>query len=77
MLRPSDSPQTLEQEERTASAEPLPAMAKRPRKPARTCVTKLFVLDTNVLRHDPASLFRLEVDDVYLPLGTLVVLDSN
>ncbi len=77
MLRPSDSPQTLEQEEQTASAEPLPAMAKRPRKPARTCVTKLFVLDTNVLMHDPSSLFRFEEHDLYLPMGTLEELDSN
>ncbi|MEK0434105.1 MAG: hypothetical protein RL369_154, partial [Pseudomonadota bacterium] len=29
-------------------------------------VTKLFVLDTNVLMHDPTSLFRFEEHDVYL-----------
>jgi PhoH-like ATPase len=28
---------------------------------------KLFVLDTNVLMHDPSSLFRFEEHDVYLP----------
>src|SRR5438067_8725066 len=29
--------------------------------------SKLFVLDTNVLMHDPSSLFRFEEHDVYLP----------
>jgi len=52
-------------------------MAKRPRKPARNRVTKLFVLDTNVLMHDPSSLFRFEEHDLYLPMGTLEELDSN
>ena len=32
-------------------------------------VTKLFVLDTNVLMHDPTSLFRFEEHDVFLPMG--------
>ena len=32
---------------------------------------KLFVLDTNVLLHDPTSLFRFEEHDVYLPMITL------
>ena len=32
---------------------------------------KLFVLDTNVLMHDPTSLFRFEEHDVYLPMTTL------
>ncbi len=45
-----------------------------PRVPART---KLFVLDTNVLMHDPASLFRFEEHDVYLPMMTLEELDNN
>ena len=38
---------------------------------------KLFVLDTNVLMHDPTSLFRFEEHDVYLPMVTLEELDSN
>src|SRR5258706_16356138 len=50
-------------------------------KPARTQrkpkVKKLFVVDTNVLMHDPRSLFRLEEHDVYLPIGTLEELDAN
>src|SRR5512145_16342 len=39
--------------------------------------TKLFVLDTNVLMHDPTSLFRFEEHDVYLPLFVLEELDNN
>ncbi|MGD9954109.1 MAG: PIN domain-containing protein, partial [Burkholderiales bacterium] len=53
-------------------------MAKQPRPPKkRLRVTKLFVLDTNVLMHDPTSLFRFEEHDVYLPIGTLEELDNH
>ena len=38
---------------------------------------KLFVLDTNVLMHDPTSLFRFEEHDIYLPMATLEELDNN
>ena len=38
---------------------------------------KLFVLDTNVLMHDPTSLFRFEEHDIYLPMVTLEELDAN
>ncbi len=51
-----------------------------PRKPAATkkpAVTKIFVLDTNVLMHDPSSLFRFEEHDVFLPIMTLEELDNN
>jgi len=46
---------------------------------ARTATpeTKLFVLDTNVLMHDPTSLFRFEEHDVYLPMFVLEELDNN
>jgi PhoH-like ATPase len=39
--------------------------------------TKLFVLDTNVLMHDPTSLFRFEEHDIFLPIMTLEELDNN
>ncbi len=39
--------------------------------------TKLFVLDTNVLMHDPMSLFRFEEHDIFLPMIVLEELDSN
>jgi PhoH-like ATPase len=40
-------------------------------------LTKLFVLDTNVLMHDPTSLFRFEEHDIYLPMVTLEELDNH
>ena len=39
--------------------------------------TKLFVLDTNVLMHDPTSLFRFEEHDLYIPMATLEELDNH
>ncbi len=39
--------------------------------------SKLFVLDTNVLMHDPTSLFRFEEHDVFLPMITLEELDGH
>jgi PhoH-like ATPase len=61
-----------------------PALAKR-RDPATvdaikrvpTAKRRLFVLDTNVLLHDPTSLFRFEEHDVYLPLIVLEELDQH
>jgi PhoH-like ATPase len=38
---------------------------------------KLFVLDTNVLLHDPMCLFRFEEHDVFLPMVVLEELDSH
>lgn len=39
--------------------------------------TKLFVLDTNVLLHDPTSLFRFEEHDIFLPMIVLEELDGQ
>jgi PhoH-like ATPase len=47
------------------------------RKADRVGSTKMFVLDTNVLMHDPTSLFRFEEHDVYLPMMTLEELDNH
>ena len=49
----------------------------RARKAARSGPTKLFVLDTNVLLHDPMSLFRFEEHDIYLPMIVLEELDGH
>jgi PhoH-like ATPase len=47
-------------------------------KPAKDIVERrLFVLDTNVLMHDPTSIFRFQEHDVYLPMVVLEELDSN
>jgi PhoH-like ATPase len=45
--------------------------------PVKTSTPKLFVLDTNVLMHDPTSLFRFEEHDIFLPMLTLEELDNN
>jgi PhoH-like ATPase len=54
-----------------------PAPAARPRRPRGDGPAKLFVLDTNVLMHDPTSLFRFEEHDVFLPMITLEELDGH
>jgi PhoH-like ATPase len=38
---------------------------------------RLFVLDTNVLMHDPMSLFRFAEHDVFIPIMVLEELDNN
>ncbi len=49
----------------------------RAKKKAHGAAVKLFVLDTNVLMHDPSALFRFEEHDVYLPMMTLEELDDH
>ena len=39
--------------------------------------TKLFVIDTNVMLHDPTCLYRFQEHDIYLPMATLEELDHN
>ncbi|HET7864161.1 MAG TPA: PhoH family protein [Burkholderiaceae bacterium] len=58
-------------------AAPAREPAPRARKPRGSGPVKLFVLDTNVLMHDPMSLFRFEEHDVYLPMITLEELDDH
>jgi len=59
-----------------AESTPYPAVTKT-RSPRKSKVKKLFVLDTNVLMHDPTSLFRFEEHDLYLPIATLEELDQH
>jgi PhoH-like ATPase len=66
---------------------PTPAGAPAPRLPRRssphapssksTGPAKLFVLDTNVLMHDPMCLFRFEEHDIFLPMIVLEELDGH
>ncbi len=68
MLKPHDvEPPAVE-------VESVPAV-KPPHKKAK--VKKLFVMDTNVLMHDPTSLFRFDEHDLYLPIATLEELDQH
>ena len=55
----------------------LEAKNERPKRTIRTGPPSLFVLDTNVLMHDPSSLFRFEEHDLYLPMTTLEELDNH
>ena len=70
--RPMDMPSGV------AEAPPVPRSgSSRSRKHRTTGPTKLFVLDTNVLMHDPMSLFRFEEHDVFLPMIVLEELDGH
>lgn len=42
-----------------------------------TTQRRLFILDTNVLMHDPTALFRFMEHDVYLPMVVLEELDAG
>ena len=59
---------------RNESKAPVP---EKPKRVVRTGPPSLFVLDTNVLMHDPSSLFRFSEHDLYLPMTTLEELDNH
>ena len=65
----------------SARSPALPVRTRKAARPAsagqRSAGSRLFVLDTNVLMHDPMSLFRFEEHDIYLPMIVLEELDSN
>jgi len=48
-----------------------------PKKSRHAGPGKLFVLDTNVLMHDPMCLFRFEEHDIFLPMIVLEELDDH
>ncbi|MFO1244328.1 MAG: PhoH family protein [Ramlibacter sp.] len=58
-------------------SQPAPQGAARPKKARSTGPAKLFVLDTNVLLHDPMCLFRFEEHDIFLPMIVLEELDGH
>ena len=60
-----------------AATKPPTQAAPRKRAPKREGPAKLFVLDTNVLMHDPMSIFRFDEHDIYLPMITLEELDGH
>ncbi|WP_435531585.1 PhoH family protein [Ramlibacter aurantiacus] len=62
---------------RKAAAAAPPEPKPRKAKPRSTGPAKLFVLDTNVLMHDPMCLFRFEEHDIFLPMIVLEELDSH
>jgi len=54
------------------SVESLPAEGT-----AATAQRRVFVLDTNVLMHDPAAIFRFEEHDIYIPMIVVEELDAG
>ena len=64
-------------EEPPAARRRAAAPAPKPKRAKPSGPTKLFVLDTNVLMHDPMSLFRFEEHDIFLPMIVLEELDGH
>lgn len=60
-----------------AVSTPVETSRRKRRSTKAPLVRRLFVLDTNVLMHDPTSLFRFEEHDVFLPMVTLEELDGH
>jgi PhoH-like ATPase len=81
VMRAPQSPQSLPNRPspaaRLAVVESKPQPTKTTKRLRSTGAPTLFVLDTNVLLHDPTSLFRFEEHDVFLPMMTLEELDSH
>ncbi|WP_295851731.1 PhoH family protein [uncultured Xylophilus sp.] len=73
---PATAPSTARGRMTRADA-PAAPKARRGRTAADSAQTKLFVLDTNVLLHDPMCLFRFEEHDIYLPMIVLEELDGH
>ncbi len=59
----------------TAARRPAGAGGSRGRRPKPT--RRIFVLDTNVLMHDPTAIFRFEEHDIYIPMIVLEELDAG
>jgi PhoH-like ATPase len=59
----------------TVAARPARAAAVKARK--SLAERRIFVLDTNVLMHDPTSIFRFEEHDIYIPMTVLEELDAG
>ncbi|WP_427999700.1 PhoH family protein [Acidovorax sp.] len=61
----------------TAAAAPASRTSGSTKRARPSSPSKLFVLDTNVLLHDPTSLFRFEEHDIFLPMIVLEELDGH
>ena len=71
MLKPYDVEQAAAED-----TDPV-VTTRKSRSTRKPKVKKLFVLDTNVLMHDPTSLFRFDEHDLFLPIATLEELDQH
>jgi PhoH-like ATPase len=61
----------------TSAISSIPLASAKPKKAKNLGPRKLFVLDTNVLMHDPMCLFRFEEHDIFLPMIVLEELDGH
>jgi PhoH-like ATPase len=59
----------------TGAARPVPAAVAKGRQARQQ--RRIFVLDTNVLMHDPTAIFRFEEHDIYIPMTVLEELDAG
>ena len=62
---------------RPSADTPEKAVSRRGRAATPADKRKLFVLDTNVLIHDPLSIFRFAEHDVFIPMTVLEELDNH
>jgi PhoH-like ATPase len=67
----------IKADHRTRQGDKSALLEPKAKRITRTGPPSLFVLDTNVLMHDPASLFRFAEHDLYLPMTTLEELDNH
>ena len=67
----------IKADHRTRQGDKKALLEPKAKRITRTGPPSLFVLDTNVLMHDPASLFRFAEHDLYLPMTTLEELDNH
>ena len=83
---PKAAPPALLQADKAAAGAPVrylqtgsgkPAPASQAQRKRSSGPAKLFVLDTNVLLHDPICLFRFEEHDIFLPMVVLEELDGH
>ncbi|MFP5324047.1 MAG: PhoH family protein [Gammaproteobacteria bacterium] len=78
--KPEDAPARAQAVMEVPVAAPAPVPARRKAASTRSAgqgPARLFVLDTNVLLHDPMSLFRFEEHDIFLPMIVLEELDGH
>jgi len=59
----------------TGAPRPVPAAVAKVRQSRQQ--RRIFVLDTNVLMHDPTAIFRFEEHDIYIPMTVLEELDAG
>lgn len=78
-LKPDSTPETIQEKPRELDAEKITntARLRSPRSSSTGKMPRIFVLDTNVLLHDPTCLFRFQEHDIYLPMVTLEEIDNH